>query len=376
MIVRMIREPVILFETLGMVCKYYRNDSYTATAESLLSRFGAALTDSQINELRSNAAIADQFMLEACADLDRDADDVKFFFEPFDTGDPMELSCVARVLLLSMIGLKKIDFEESVEETKRRWSEAKSRGLEVLEFHAHGIAFVCSGERTLPSLFEQIYALDYPQKAKMDSFRAIEKHDFYIDKLAGLLRPYAQRMIDSRDRLSPIYAFMAENWEHYLMDMPPEQVSALLRIDEKTQLHMLTEAAVSLFLFNEIGNCFDDIPSSPNELTTLYIGIALYPQYTVAFEEQQAERIAERLKALADPVRMSILARLQKSPDYCLNISQTMDLNPGNVSRHLTLMYEQGLVTREKRDGRIYFGINYDAIKRTFDSYLSNINKP
>ncbi|MBQ4428320.1 MAG: winged helix-turn-helix transcriptional regulator [Clostridia bacterium] len=376
MVVRMLREPVILFETLGMLCKYFRNDSYTATADTLITKYGVALSDSQVNELRSNAAIADQFMNAICFDLDRESEDCKFFFEPFETGDPAELNCVARVLLLSIIGLKKNGFDEAIEETKRRWSEVKSSGLEVLEFHMHGMNFESANGRSLPSLFEQIYALDYPQKAKMDTFRVLEKHEYYIDKLADIMRPYALRMQENLDKLNPIYAFMADNWEQYLRNMPAEQVFTLLRIDEKTQIHMLTEAAVSLFLFNEIGKCFDDIPASPHELTTLYIGIALYPEYTIAFKEQQAESIADRLKALADPVRMAILARLQKNPDYCLNISQTMDLNPGNVSRHLTQLYENGLVFREKRDGRIYFGINYDAIKRTFDSYLSNINKP
>ena len=375
MVVRMLREPVILFETLGMLCKYFRNDSYTATADALITKYGVALSDSQVNELRSNAAIADQFMSDFCFDLDRESEDCKFFFAPFETGDPAELNCVARVLLLSMIGLKKTDFDDSVEETKRRWSEIKRAGLEVLEFHMHGLSFVSSNGRSLPSLFEQIYSLDYPQKAKMDTFRVLEKHEYYIDKLANIMRPYALRMQENLDKLNPVYAFMADNWEQHLRDMPAEQVFTLLRIDEKTQLHMLTEAAVSLFLFNEIGNCFDDIPASPHELTTLYIGIALYPEYTIAFKEKQAERIADRLKTLADPVRMAILARLKKQPDYCLNISQSMDLNPGNVSRHLTLLYENGLVFREKRDGRIYFGINLDSIKRTFDAYMSSITE-
>ena len=343
MIVRMVRDPVLLYETLGMVCKAYRRESYSATAESLLTRFGAVLTESQIGELKSNAAIADQVMNTVCADLDCEADDVKFFFEPFETGEAYELNCVARVLVLSMMGLKKIDFDEAIEETKRRWTEVKKEGIEVLDFHMHGVSFVCTKGRPTASLFEQIYAMDYPHKAKMDSFLALEKHEYYLDKLADILRPYARRLKDSMVRLEPIYNYTADNWGHYLKDMPSDMIFELLRIDEKTQLHMLTEAAVSLFLFNEIGNCFDDIPSTPNELTTLYIGVSVYPQYAKAFAEQQVHKIAEIVKSLADPVRMAILARLYKAPDYCYNISLDMDLNPGNVSRHLTLLYEYGL---------------------------------
>lgn len=373
--IKMIREPILLYETLGMISRYYRKESYTMTAEGLLAKYGSVLTQSERSELSSNAAIADRFMNEACADLKIDDPDVKFFFEPFDTGEEKELNCVARVLMLSLMGVRHTDFEDGVKETKRRWSEFKKKGFEILDFHMHGMEFVSAAGRTVPSLFEQIYSLDYPQKAKMDSFLALEKHEEYIDKLAGIMRPYAQRMKDAMPRLASIYASAADNWEHYLLDMPSEQVFALLRIDEKTQLRMLTEAAVSLFFFNEIGNCFDDIPSSQDELTTLYIGLAVYPQYTKAFAEQQSERVAEMMRALADPVRMNILARLAGKPDYCLSIAQELDINAGNISRHLTLLYEYGLVTREKRDGRIYFETNIETVENTLNAYLIYLKK-
>lgn len=373
--VRMIREPIILYETLGMICRYCRHASYTSTAEGLLSRYGSVLTKSQVTELKSNAAIADQFMNTVCADLDLEDPDVQFFFEPFNTGEENELNCVARVLVLSMITVRICGFEDSIEGVKRRWSELKSEGLEILNFHMHGLNYVSAKGRNVPSLFEQLYSMDYPQKAKLDSFLAIDKHEYYIDKLANILRPYAQRMNEGRARLAPIYASSADNWEHYLYKMPKDQVHQLLRIDEKTQINMITEAAVSLFFFNEIGNCFDDIPSSPNEVTTLYVGLAIYPDYTKAFAEQQADRIADVIRSLADPVRIAILARINKMPDYCLSIAQSMDLNAGNVSRHLTLLYENGLVTREKRDGRIYFGTDMEAISRAFANFQACITK-
>lgn len=373
--IKMIREPILLYETLGMIGRYYRKESYAMTAEGLLARYGSVLTQSERSELLSNAAIADRFMNEACADLKIDDPDVKFFFEPFDTGEEMELNCVARVLILSLMGVRHTDFEDGIEETKRRWSDFKKKGFEILDFHMHGMDFVSAAGRAVPSLFEQIYSLDYPQKAKMDSFLALEKHEEYIDKLAGIMRPYAQRMKDAMPRLASIYASAADNWEHYLLNMPSEQVFALLRIDEKTQIHMLTEAAVSLFFFNEIGNCFDDIPSSQDELTTLYIGLAIYPQYTKAFAEQQSERVAEMMRALADPVRMNILARIAGKPNYCLSIAQEMDINAGNISRHLTLLHEYGLVTREKRDGRIYFETNIETVENTLNAYLIYLKK-
>lgn len=373
--VKMIREPIFLYEVLGMLCRYYRKETFTSTAEGMLARYGSVLSRAEKTELMSNAAIADRFMNTACADLKLDDPDVKFFFEPFDTGEEREMNCVARVLLLSLMEVRHPEFEDGIREIKKRWSDFKKDGFEILNFHMHGMEIISALGRKVPSLFEQIYSMDYPQKAKMDAFLALEKHEYYIEKLADIMRPYARRMKAEMSRLGPIYATSADHWEHYLSIMPPEQVFALLRIDEKTQLHMLTEAAVSLFFFNEIGNCFDDIPSSPNELTTLYIGLAIYPQYTKAFAEQQLERIADTMKALADSVRMNILARLRKNPDYCLNIAQGMDINAGNISRHLTLLYEYGLVTREKRDGRIYFESNTEAVERALSAYLTYVNQ-
>ena len=52
--IRMIREPIILFETIAMICRYYRKESYTAAAERLTGLFGNGMRSSQISELRSN----------------------------------------------------------------------------------------------------------------------------------------------------------------------------------------------------------------------------------------------------------------------------------------------------------------------------------
>lgn len=376
MIVRMIREPVVLYETFGMVSSYYRNSSYVKMAETLIGKYGDLLSQTQIKELRNDARVADQFTNSACADLDLKSDDVKFFFEPFDTGDPTEVNCIARVLLLSMMGMRNTDFEKAIEETKRRWTAVKRDGIEVFDFTGYGISLASAQGRPMPSLFEQIYNMDYPHKAKMDAFRALDNHEYYIDKLAAILRPYSLRLRQARPKLVPVYVRLANRWEYNLAHIPSSQLFELARMDANTQHNLPTDVGVSLFIFNELGWGFDYVPNGADELTALYIGAAVHPEYTHAFAEQRVERVAEILRSLGDPVRMAILTKLYKESDYCLSIAQHLEMNAGNVSRHLSALYDSGLLLRERREGRTYYMVNMETIDKTFASYKTIITKP
>ncbi|MBR5947254.1 MAG: winged helix-turn-helix transcriptional regulator [Clostridia bacterium] len=376
MILRMIREPVVLYETFGMVSSYYRKESYIKIADKLIGKYGELLSPSQISELKSDAKLAEQFSNSACADLDIKSEDVKFFFEPFETGDPSESNCIARVLLFSMMGMRNTDFEKAIEETKRRWTAVKKDGIEVFDFTGYGISIASAQGRQMPSLFEQIYNMDYPHKAKMDSFRALDNHEYYIDKLAAILRPYSLRLRQGRPKLGPVYARLADRWEYNLNHIPSSQLFELARIDVNTQHNLPTDVGVSLFIFNEMGWGFDYVPNGEDELTAIYIGAAVHPEYTHAFAEQRVERLAETMRTLGDPVCIAILTRLNNEPDYCLSIAQHLGMNAGNVSRHLSALYESGLLLRERRDGRTYYMIIMETIDKTFASYKSIINKP
>ncbi len=372
--VNMISEPFLLYETLGMVGRYYTKRSYIATAEALTAKYGALLSESQLSELNSNAMIAEQFTNVACADLDLESPDVKFFFKPFDTGNPNEINCVARVMLLSFIELTSTGFDEQIEETKQRWRLLKEEGIEVLEFTNAGISMSSAHGRPMPTLFEQLYALQYPHEAKMDSFRALDNFDFYIDKLADILRPYAERLKAGLARLIPIYAYCAERWEHSFDSLSRSQFLELLRINPESEKTLATNAAVSLFFFNEIGYGYDFLHGADDEVSTVFIGAAVYHEYTKGYSEQRVEKLAEVMKSFSDPVKLDILSKLYKSPDYCLNLAQLLKLNAGNVSRHLTSLYDCGLLLKERDMGRTYYSTDLDAIRhalRDIESYIT-----
>ena len=372
--IKVIKSPTILFETVAMICRYYRKESYSATAERLSGAFSNVLSPAQISELKSNGEIAERLMNSICSDIDLENEDFKFFFKPFDTGDALERNCVARVLVFSMIKLEPSGFEDSIAQIKAGWSQIKSEGIEILHFHMHGLNFINANGRNLPSLFEQIYAMDYPRQAKMDSFLALEQHELYLDRLAKLIYPYAARLESELYLLEHIYDSAANYWELNFSVMTNEDVVALMRIKESAIFSKLSKAYISLFFFNEIGNSFDDtLSTAPEDITTLYIGMAIYPEYTAALAERRTDMLVDALKALADPIRIELLSRLARQPDYCLKLANDMDLNQGNVSRHLSLLYDNHFLSKQKRDGRLYFETDLEALTRILSNLLACI---
>ena len=60
LLVNMVKEPNMLYETLAMVSNRYDGKSYAETAKRLISRFDSVLSKQQISTLEINADLADQ----------------------------------------------------------------------------------------------------------------------------------------------------------------------------------------------------------------------------------------------------------------------------------------------------------------------------
>ncbi len=72
-----------------------------------------------------------------------------------------------------------------------------------------------------------------------------------------------------------------------------------------------------------------------------------------------AELLAARFKAIADPVRLQILSRLAAAPDgVCVcDFVDDLDRSQPTISHHLKVLGEAGLVTRDQRGKWAWFSI-------------------
>jgi ArsR family transcriptional regulator len=80
---------------------------------------------------------------------------------------------------------------------------------------------------------------------------------------------------------------------------------------------------------------------------------------------KQAEQIAPLLKALADPVRlrlMSLVASRAGGEACVCDLNDAFDLSQPTISHHMRVLYEAGLVDRDKRGVWVYYRVRPQAL--------------
>ena len=84
---------------------------------------------------------------------------------------------------------------------------------------------------------------------------------------------------------------------------------------------------------------------------------------TPSLDAGEADQLAARFKALADPARVSILNRLAASDEVCVcNFVDALDLAQPTVSHHLKILRDAGLVESTRRGTWAYYRLVPEAV--------------
>ena len=81
--------------------------------------------------------------------------------------------------------------------------------------------------------------------------------------------------------------------------------------------------------------------------------------------QDQADRVAPLLKALADPVRlrlMSLVASHEGGEACVCDLTGAFDLSQPTISHHLKVLHESGLLDRDKRGVWVYYRARTEAL--------------
>lgn len=87
---------------------------------------------------------------------------------------------------------------------------------------------------------------------------------------------------------------------------------------------------------------------------------------TPVFPEDDAVRLAVRLKALADPVRIRLIAHLLGRPafeDCTCELAPILGISEPTVSHHLKTLERAGLVTKQRRGMNVHYAAEAGALK-------------
>ncbi|MCT6781990.1 metalloregulator ArsR/SmtB family transcription factor [Streptomyces sp. CS7] len=84
-------------------------------------------------------------------------------------------------------------------------------------------------------------------------------------------------------------------------------------------------------------------------------------------EREEAQRLADMLKAIADPTRLQLLRLIERAPngEACVcDLTDCLGLRQPTVSHHLKKLTDAGLLDRERRGTWAWFSVNHDGLRR------------
>ena len=73
--------------------------------------------------------------------------------------------------------------------------------------------------------------------------------------------------------------------------------------------------------------------------------------------EELAELVARRFRVLAEPMRIRLLDRLRDGEATVGELSDALEASQQNVSKHLTVLADAGMLGRRKDGNRVYYRI-------------------
>ncbi|BBH16599.1 transcriptional regulator [Nocardioides baekrokdamisoli] len=101
------------------------------------------------------------------------------------------------------------------------------------------------------------------------------------------------------------------------------------------------------------------------ELTPVEALECCSPVVREPLSQDQAERIAPLLKAIAEPVRLRLLSLVASHADAeaCVcDLNDAFDLSQPTISHHLKVLHDSGLLNRSKRGVWVYYSLNRTAL--------------
>lgn len=91
--------------------------------------------------------------------------------------------------------------------------------------------------------------------------------------------------------------------------------------------------------------------------------------------DEALHQVAAYFQALSEPTRLQILNLLRRGERNVGEIAQACGFTSANISRHLSVLMQQGLVARESRGAAVYCSIADESVYALCDLVCGSIGR-
>lgn len=95
----------------------------------------------------------------------------------------------------------------------------------------------------------------------------------------------------------------------------------------------------------------------------------------VSLSEKALEKVAERFAVLAEPLRLKILYLLRDGEMSVAKLTDAVGTSQPNMSKHLRILWEAGILSREKGGNAVYYSIRDESIYRLCDVVCASLDE-
>lgn len=109
-------------------------------------------------------------------------------------------------------------------------------------------------------------------------------------------------------------------------------------------------------------DCCIDICQYDARMATLMLECCT-PLLQERLDPAEASRLAERFRALGDPTRLRLLSLIAERHEVCAcELVGVVGLSQPTVSHHLKVLFDAGLVDRERRGRWVHYRVRHEAV--------------
>lgn len=88
-----------------------------------------------------------------------------------------------------------------------------------------------------------------------------------------------------------------------------------------------------------------------------------------------AELIARRFRAIGEPMRIRLLDGLREDEATVTDLAEWLDASQQNVSKHLSLLADVGIVGRRKAGNHVYYRIVDESVFALCDQVCGSVQQ-
>ena len=93
------------------------------------------------------------------------------------------------------------------------------------------------------------------------------------------------------------------------------------------------------------------------------------------FADELVELIARRFRVLGEPMRIRILDRLRSGEATVSDLSGALSASQQNISKHLAVLTDAGMLGRRKERNHVYYRIADDGVFALCDQVCGSVEQ-